>query len=409
VSSALTSRIASADWGKLRGFEERLFTTRNLRLFGLFWITANAAALARLFLGGLWPIITRERPGSCIDFGWMWLSSRFAALPDPARIYDYGEFAKAQSDLFGAGNCVLLTPFVYPPTYLFFTSPLGHFSFVSAFVLWNAALLLFFGAVVYAIVRHWKTILAAVTLRPVQADVYVGHNGLLTSGLMGSALVMLETRPLLAGFFLALLTYKPQFGLLFPVALLASQNWRALASAGVFSIAFALAAALTFGAHSWPAFLSSLLSRSGNLSPDPAVQLPLMSIYGIVQSAGFGAGVAFTAQAAVTLVLAAAVWMMWSKPIPYAIRAAFLCIASLMATPYALAYDFSALAIALAFLLSDGLSRGFATGERMAMLFCWLAPLTLAGARIGPLIVCAVLLLLISRRLVMLRTEGAPA
>ena len=47
-------------------------------------------------------------------------------------------------------------------------------------------------------------------------NVTAGQNGFLTAALIGGTLGLLERRPALAGVCLGLLTYKPQFGLLFP-------------------------------------------------------------------------------------------------------------------------------------------------------------------------------------------------
>ncbi len=46
------------------------------------------------------------------------------------------------------------------------------------------------------------------------------HNGFLTAALIGAALVLLERRPIVSGILIGLL-YKPQFGLLIPLALAA--------------------------------------------------------------------------------------------------------------------------------------------------------------------------------------------
>ena len=54
-----------------------------------------------------------------------------------------------------------------------------------------------------------------------------GQNSTWTAALFGSGLSLLERRPLLAGGLLGLLIYKPQLGLLIPVALLAGRHWRA--------------------------------------------------------------------------------------------------------------------------------------------------------------------------------------
>jgi hypothetical protein len=61
-----------------------------------------------------------------------------------------------------------------------------------------------------------------------------------------------------------------------------------------------------------------------------------------------------------------------------------------------LRYDLCILSIAAAFLVKDGLSRGFLAGERTIMLLC-LVGLYCPSAPVGP-IVCAALLLLVFRR-----------
>ena len=45
----------------------------------------------------------------------------------------------------------------------------------------------------------------------------VGQNGFLTAALIGGTLYLIPIRPVLAGICLGLLTYKPQYGLLFPM------------------------------------------------------------------------------------------------------------------------------------------------------------------------------------------------
>ena len=55
----------------------------------------------------------------------------------------------------------------------------------------------------------------------------VGQNGFLTAALIGGTLYLMPVRPVLAGICLGLLTYKPQYGLLFPIVLVAAGHWRA--------------------------------------------------------------------------------------------------------------------------------------------------------------------------------------
>src|SRR5436309_2254785 len=58
-----------------------------------------------------------------------------------------------------------------------------------------------------------------------------GHNGFLTAALLGGALVLLDRRPIVAGVLFGLMAYKPQFGLMIPLVLIATGRWRAFAAA----------------------------------------------------------------------------------------------------------------------------------------------------------------------------------
>jgi len=81
---------------------------------------AYALSLAWRLVHGQWVILPDGRL-RCIDFGWMWLSGRFAVSGNSPQIFDYSTFSAAQIALFGHGNCPFITPYVYPPTYLLFT------------------------------------------------------------------------------------------------------------------------------------------------------------------------------------------------------------------------------------------------------------------------------------------------
>ena len=66
-------------------------------------------------------------------------------------------------------------------------------------------------------------------------------------------------------------------------------------------------------------------------------------------------------------------------------------------SPYVLAYDLCILTMAAAFLVKDGLQRGFLAGERLGLVACWAAGV-ITTAPIGP-IICLVFLFLIVRRM----------
>jgi hypothetical protein len=393
--------------------ENRIFMDQTTRIVALLWLGLFAWRLRMWFLHFHWPYLTKDLPVGCVDFGVMWLSGRLAALHEAARVFDYASFTHAQAELLGAANCKVLWEFSYPPTLLFFTIPFGLVPFATGFLLWSVLLAVFFLGAVYTILRRVNAVIGAPAIDPAVLNLFIGQNAFLTAGLFGFALATLERRPVLAGFFLALLTYKPQFGILIPIALIASRNWRALASATVFTLVLAVTAAITFGSNGWSSFLANMAHRNGSLSADPAFHPALDSIYGIVQAAGMGNGIAWAAQGACVVVLAAAIWNVWSRPIPYAIRAALLSIACLLANPYVLYYDLCSLVIAFAFLVSDGLRRGFLPGERTILFVCWAVFSFDFGLKPAAIVISMILLFLIYLRIVVLgageRPEIAPA
>jgi len=192
-----------------------------------------AVGLAWRLFRHQWYLASDSKQG-CIDFAWMWVSGTFAGSSDPARVYDGSAWSAAWRILTGLNDCKFAAnglSLSYPPTYLFFTYPLGVMPYGIAFAVWLVATLLLYLAAVYAIIPRPAAVIAALTPYTVIVNALLGQNGFLTAGLIGLSLAFLEGRPWLSGVFLGLLTSKPQFGILFPFALLVSRNWRALASA----------------------------------------------------------------------------------------------------------------------------------------------------------------------------------
>ena len=195
------------------------------------------------------------------------MSGKLAASSNPALVYEPAAFTDALSTFLGTDACRFLH-FSYPPTVLFFTYPFGLPPYMPAFAIWIIATIGLYLAAVYVIIPRPAAVIAALTPMAVPVNVQFGHNGFLTAGLIGLSLVFMERRPWVSGIFLGLLTYKPQFGVLFPLALLASRNWRTLCWATASSVLLGVAAAAAFGYQGWPSFIDLLWRRNSTLSPD---------------------------------------------------------------------------------------------------------------------------------------------
>src|SRR6185295_1703313 len=108
-------------------------------------------------------------------------------------------------------------------------------------LVWLVATLTAYAATLGGILRERAGILLALGFPATLWNLTAGQNGFLTAALIGGTLTLMERRPTLAGICLGLLTYKPHFGLLFPVALIAAGQWRVIAFAAATALALAAA------------------------------------------------------------------------------------------------------------------------------------------------------------------------
>jgi arabinofuranan 3-O-arabinosyltransferase len=398
--------IASARtrWLKI---EDRIFTERRIRFYAAGVVLALALSVAWDMWHGKSVFDLNGNP-ICLDFCTIWVSGTFAASSNPLLVYEYPIFSLAQRTLVAA-PLLNYPPFHYwyPPTFLFFTYPLGAMTYLTGFVVWTVATFLLYMGTVYAVISRLTTLIAAATPFVVAENVMLGNNGFLTAAFIGLSLVFLERQPWLSGVFIGLMTYKPQFGVLFPLVLLASRNWRAFGSALLTTATLGVGSAIAFGYRGWPLFIDTLRDRNSSLSLDPGLELTLQSVYGMLHWSGASVGISWTLHLAIAAVVTLATCAVSAKQMPHSLRAATICIGAVAVTPYVQIYDLCVLPIAVAFFIKDGLSRGFLPGERPAILAC-LTGLFFLLMPVGP-IIYAVLLVLVARRILAYFRSLAPS
>jgi hypothetical protein len=391
---------------KLLGIEDRIFTEWRIGFYGLGVVLAYAISLTWRTFNHQW-VILANGDWSVIDFGWMWLSGKLAASGEVHRVFDHFAFSAAQRSFFfpslSTDDVLLFNRFNYPPTFLFLTCLLGLIPYLTACATWIVGSLLLYEAAVYAIVSRPAALIGAATPFFVIINIYLVHTGFLTAAFIGLSLAFAERRPWISGIFLGLLTYKPHFGLLFPIALLASRNWRALSCAAATTVILSVTAGIAFGYVGWASFIEALGDRSSSLGPAVAGELKIFSIFGALDWMRASPMASWSAQSAVSSAMVLSIWLLWAKPFPYNLRAAALCVGSVTVSPYVMYYDLCILTIGVAFLVKDGISRGFLPGERTSILLCWSA-LFVMQPSVGA-IVCLVLIFLCIRRIIAYRTD----
>jgi arabinofuranan 3-O-arabinosyltransferase len=308
-----------------------------------------AVSLYALFARHVWILDAHGRPNAG-DFLAFWSAGHLALKGAAVSAYDphlqhLAEAAVAGHNFDGA------LEWPYPPVFFFVVVVLASLPYASAFVAWCMATLVIYAAAMAKIAAKGSAAVVACAAPAVLAALMTGQNGLLTASLIGLALLLIEKRPALGGLILGLLSYKPQFGILFPLALAAGGYWRSFAWAGATALISNGFAAFVFGAGTLEGFFHAM-SVTGDMRVTHAGMgwNKLQSVYGLLRALHCSGGAAWAAQACVSAAAAVGVVAGWRTRLPYALKAAVLAAAVPLATPYVLVYDLPMLSVAVAFL-----------------------------------------------------------
>ncbi|HKH00047.1 MAG TPA: glycosyltransferase family 87 protein [Bradyrhizobium sp.] len=314
-----------------------------------------------------WWIYDPEGLGIPTDFVNVWAAGRLVLEGHPAQAYDWDiqkqvELALLRQDFPG------YFAWHYPPPFLFVASLLAQFPYAVAFIGWVCASLLPYLAMMRAIVGQPFGWLLAIGFPMVFNNALVGQNGFLTAALIGGTLYLMPVRPVLAGVCLGLLSYKPQYGLLFPIVLIAASQWTVFFTAAVVAVIMALASWLAFGVESWNAFFHWMpMFSQAFLTEGKATWWKLQSLFSLVRYFGGTEQLAWSFQWALTAGVAVVLVLMWRSRVSYSVKAAALATGTLLTTPYLFMYDMMVLAVPVAFLIRIGLRSGFRTYELPAL------------------------------------------
>jgi len=236
-------------------------------------------------------------------------------------------------------------PWFYPPSFLVLLLPFAPLGFVGsylAFQVVSAALLAI--ALLYRADRPLlaRYVVIGVLISPAASiNITDGQCAFLVAALLVAGFRALPQRPVLGGVLLGLLSFKPQFCLLVPIALIAAGQWRALFAAAGSAALLAAASALIFGLEIWIWWLPRLIENL--VSADPK-WVEYGRIWGhsvwacsklLGASDALASGLQLAALLAAALMTAAA---FRTKRAPD-LRLAILLAATILAAPHSGSYD----------------------------------------------------------------------
>jgi arabinofuranan 3-O-arabinosyltransferase len=383
-------------------------TSRPVELIGFGLCVANAVYIAASFVQGSW-LIDAAGHGIPTDFVNVWAAGRLVLDGQPTAAYDW-TIHKAVEDAVIGYRFDGYYAWLYPPPFLFVAAALATMPFAVAQAVWSFSTFPAYVIAIRTIVGDRIGILLACAFPAILSNFMVGQNGFVTAALLAGSLFFIERRPLLAGCCLGLLTYKPQFGLLFPLVLVASGHWRVFFSAAIVALLLNAASWAAFGTSTWIAFIHSLpMASQAILTEGQADWHKLQSLFGIVRSLGGSEALAWSLQSALIGVIAILLCAMWRSRASFDLKAAALATGALLSTPYLYLYDYVTLAVPMAFLVRAGLANGFQRGEMIgiaaASLLILIFPFLVVP--IGPLAILIVAVLIGKRTLRELRPNAS--
>jgi hypothetical protein len=299
------------------------------------------------------------------------------------QIFDGERFTGYLNDAFSGwlSKPLPYRPWVYPPTYLLLLLPFGKLTFVVSYYAFQLG-----SAILLALVLCWGAdqprarafvIWSALLCPAASINVAMGQNAFLSSALLVGGWRILRRNPVFGGAVLGMLTVKPQFGLLLPVALLAAREWRALvASVAAATVLFGASVAV-FGVDAWRQWIDLAATTYG----DPNgkwLEYGRMwgdSVYTCLATFGAPAAMANIAQLAAVCVSAVLVYRAFRLRLPGDRKIAILLAATILAAPHSSLHDAVMLAIAAVLWVSDAPEISGSHWKWPLVGALWLAPL----------------------------------
>lgn len=332
------------------------------------------------------------------------LAGNLTALYTPDGLYD--AFLKHRPDVAVEG----LT-WQYPPHASLLFSPIGYLPYEAAYAVWSGLGLGFFAWVMSTLGVRGRALIAVLATIPVLIVLNTGQNALFTAGLLLLAVFNAKSKPVLAGLAAAILTVKPQLGILLPFLFIAGGHWRAFAAAAIGSLLIWGGSVFALGRDSWTAFFEFLGVVSGSVSEGDMPLYKMVNIYAAARlawvpeiAAALLAGISYLAA------ILAVIWVGRRSDNPkwqYGVVAS----ATLLTAPYSMYYELVLLVPAIWFVVERGHQAGWGAFEREMIAGLILLTLVVPGpaTQVGAslcFLVSALVALVLYRRLRMEARDG---
>jgi hypothetical protein len=354
--------------------EARWLNRARLSAYPKIFLAAYLLTAAAWFMAGQGVIDPQGKPIGP-DFINFYAASAQTLAGYPSSAYEFTRHADAERAIV-AGRQIAIHLFNYPPTLLLIVLPLAILPYLWSFIAWTVVTATGYVALIRRIAPATETVWLTLAFPGTWMNALTGQNAFLSSMLLGGGLLMLESRPVVAGILFGLLTYKPQLMLLVPIVLAATGRWRALFATAITALGFAGIALLLFGADSWRGFFRiGSIGHGMMLGNDPTLHVVQQTLFAEMRFWGASAPISYAIQILCAMLAGGTVIWLWYQPVSFRIKAAALVTGGLIVTPYLGYYDLALLALPIAWLGYEGCETDFLPYEKTGLFAAWLLPL----------------------------------
>lgn len=337
------------------------------------------------------------------DFITFWAASHLALAGEPAAAFDMARIVAAEKTAVPANDGIFL--WHYPPSFQLFILPLSLLPYLAAYFLWALSTLAVLAVVVRRFAPSPYTLPLLVTFTGTFFNFFHGQNGFLTAALFGGGMLLLRSRPIVAGILLGLMSYKPQFGLLIPIALIAGRQWSAFAAAAVSTLALGAVSWAVLGGDVWIAFWKNLPFVQEILAQGRLPWPKIPSVFVALRTLGLNMNAAYAGQGMAAAFVAITIAWIWRHQSGSRLAIASLIAGTPLMSPYVFDYDLALLAVPIAILAWDGVERGWHAGDREILVLAFFAPALVSSIgyaitlQLGPIFLAALFAVAVRRAL----------
>ncbi len=301
--------------------------------FGLTTLTIstclllNGMGLTHLDLGPHWH-----------DFQSFWSAGIAATHGNGGKLYDFVWHSAHIKQVIGVDGQEF--GWHYPPQFLLLLAPLALLPLPLAFLLWCFVPLVLFARLAYRLIPDWRAPVIAIGSPIFFANAGYAQNGVLSTVVIGFALLPFIDNKSPSALNTSLLAFKPHLGLVFPVAFASGGLWSTFWLAAFWLIVQISLTALVFGPHIWIDFLGSLAqTKLIVMNEIGAGEHHYASVYGSVRLLNGPASLAYLLQGLVAGLSLYGVWVVWRGGTSRNLKAALLVAAIPLTAPYLMHYD----------------------------------------------------------------------